>query len=385
MAIAAAAARAAHASDPGAAAGASSRSRRARPAPVPARPRPHHPFAAFRRLAQDAGVRVPRGRPLPHPADPHARGGADRPLARPRAGARRGPGRGAGARPRPRPSRRSAMPASARSMQCLAAFGGFDHNAQTLRVVTALERRYADFDGLNLTWETLEGLVKHNGPLTDATASRSAATRARLPHGDRRLQRRARSRALELCRAPRRRSPRSPTTSPMTPTISTTACAPACSRSTIWRDVPLVGGILREVRGAAIRGSSRRALTHELMRRLITAHDRGRDRREPRAGSPRSRRQSSTTCASGRADGRLLGRDGRRPSARIKEFLFTQHLPPRRGHAAHGARPRQVVRDLFARYFARRRATCRPDWRAGLERADDARHARAASPISSPA
>jgi dGTPase len=51
--------------------------------------------------------------------------------------------------------------------QCLAAFGGFDHNAQTLHVVTDLERRYADFDGLNLTWETLEGLVKHNGPLTD--------------------------------------------------------------------------------------------------------------------------------------------------------------------------------------------------------------------------
>ena len=51
--------------------------------------------------------------------------------------------------------------------RCLAGFGGFDHNAQTLHVVTSLERRYADFDGLNLTWETLEGLVKHNGPLTD--------------------------------------------------------------------------------------------------------------------------------------------------------------------------------------------------------------------------
>ena len=44
--------------------------------------------------------------------------------------------------------------------------GGFDHNAQSLRVVTALERKYASFDGLNLTWEVLEGLVKHNGPLT---------------------------------------------------------------------------------------------------------------------------------------------------------------------------------------------------------------------------
>jgi dGTPase len=47
-------------------------------------------------------------------------------------------------------------------------FGGFDHNAQSLRIVTGLEHRYAEFDGLNLTWETLEGLVKHNGPLTDA-------------------------------------------------------------------------------------------------------------------------------------------------------------------------------------------------------------------------
>jgi dGTPase len=50
---------------------------------------------------------------------------------------------------------------------CLSAYGGFDHNAQTLRVVTALERRYPAFDGLNLTWETLEGLVKHNGPLME--------------------------------------------------------------------------------------------------------------------------------------------------------------------------------------------------------------------------
>ena len=46
--------------------------------------------------------------------------------------------------------------------------GGFDHNAQALRIVTKLEHRYAQYDGLNLAWETLEGLVKHNGPLTNA-------------------------------------------------------------------------------------------------------------------------------------------------------------------------------------------------------------------------
>ena len=51
--------------------------------------------------------------------------------------------------------------------ECLSASGGFDHNAQALRIVTDLERRYPAFDGLNLSWETLEGLVKHNGPLTN--------------------------------------------------------------------------------------------------------------------------------------------------------------------------------------------------------------------------
>jgi dGTPase len=48
---------------------------------------------------------------------------------------------------------------------CMADYGGFDHNDQALRIVTSLEKRYAEFDGLNLSWETLEGLVKHNGPL----------------------------------------------------------------------------------------------------------------------------------------------------------------------------------------------------------------------------
>ena len=51
--------------------------------------------------------------------------------------------------------------------ECMRDCGGFDHNAQSLRIVTKLERRYAEFDGLNLSWETLEGLVKHNGPLAD--------------------------------------------------------------------------------------------------------------------------------------------------------------------------------------------------------------------------
>ena len=50
--------------------------------------------------------------------------------------------------------------------ELMAPYGGFDHNAQAVKIVTDLERHYADFDGLNLTWETLEGIAKHNGPVT---------------------------------------------------------------------------------------------------------------------------------------------------------------------------------------------------------------------------
>jgi dGTPase len=51
--------------------------------------------------------------------------------------------------------------------ELMAPHGGFDHNAQAIRIVTHLERHYAEFDGLNLTWETLEGIAKHNGPVSD--------------------------------------------------------------------------------------------------------------------------------------------------------------------------------------------------------------------------
>jgi dGTPase len=59
--------------------------------------------------------------------------------------------------------------------------GGFDHNAHALRIVTRLEHRYADFDGLNLTWETLEGIVKHNGPLAAPLAGPIESFDARWP------------------------------------------------------------------------------------------------------------------------------------------------------------------------------------------------------------
>ena len=72
--------------------------------------------------------------------------------------------------------------AGERAMErAMAGYGGFDHNAQTLRIVAKLERRYADFDGLNLAWETLEGLVKHNGPLIDASGRPLAPSHGTSP------------------------------------------------------------------------------------------------------------------------------------------------------------------------------------------------------------
>jgi dGTPase len=102
---------------------------------------------------------------------------------------------------------------------CMREYGGFEHNLQSLRVVDELEERYAEFPGLNLTFETREGILKH-----------CSLANARLlgDLGQRFLER----------RASKRRSPTSPTPSPTTTTTSTTDCAPGWSRSrscAAWR------------------------------------------------------------------------------------------------------------------------------------------------------
>jgi len=65
----------------------------------------------------------------------------------------------------------------------MAPYGGFSHNDQTLRILTSLERRYAQFDGLNLTWETLEGTAKHNGPLLAGDADHPVNRGTLCPKG----------------------------------------------------------------------------------------------------------------------------------------------------------------------------------------------------------
>ena len=66
-----------------------------------------------------------------------------------------------------------------RSTAALADTGGFDHNAHTIRIVTRLETPYPEFDGLNLSWEALEGLAKHNGPVAKPTWAMAEANAER--------------------------------------------------------------------------------------------------------------------------------------------------------------------------------------------------------------
>jgi dGTPase len=151
---------------------------------------------------------------------------------------------------------------------CLAAHGGFDHNAQTLRVVTVLERRYPEFDGLNLSWETLEGLLKHNGPLTDRAGRPVGRYREHgVPHA---IRAHAEKQDLELW-------------SYATAEAQIAAIADDIAydahdiddglRAELFglediAEVPIVGATIREIRACYPKLDPGR-LVHELVRRLI--------------------------------------------------------------------------------------------------------------------
>jgi dGTPase len=246
-------------------------------------------------------------------------------------------------------------------------WGGFDHNAQSLAIVTRLERRYAEFDGLNLAWETLEGLVKHNGPLT----ARDGAALHPMPKD-----------ILEFDR--------------MFPLdlwsfASVEAQAAAIADDIAYdahdiddglrsglltlamlEEVPLTADILRDIRGR-YPGLDATRTAHELMRRQITAMV-----EDVIAASARSIDALSPASS---ADIRAA------PSAVVG---FSQEMAAREGLLKSFLRARlyrhetvmgimkeaeTVVTDLFAAYvqdFARMPEA----WREGMAGADDATRAR---------
>jgi dGTPase len=255
---------------------------------------------------------------------------------------------------------------------CLADFGGFDHNAQTLRIVTATERRYPTFDGLNLTWETLEGIVKHNGPLTDPEGRPVARYGERgVPQGiadynaqhDLALWSHASAEAQVAA-------------------IADDIAYDAHDLDDGLRaglftldqlaGVPVLGGLLREVRDQ-YPGIDPARLTHELVRRLI-----GKLIEDVLAESVRRIGEAAPTSADEvRAAGKpLIGFSALMASTdrAIKEFLWTNmYRHPRVISVMTDAE--EVVRALFARFFVQPKFMPE-EWAQGLEGPDPLPRAR---------
>jgi dGTPase len=227
-------------------------------------------------------------------------------------------------------------------------YGGFSHNDQTLRILTRLERRYAEFDGLNLCWETLEGTVKHNGPLTEARPPS-------IGEYDRRH-------SLELDTYPG-------------PEAQVAALADDIAynnhdiddglRASLFAiadlaDVPLVGPVFDEV-ARGYPGIDESRLTHEAIRRLID--------RMVRDLIAETRRRLADSGVKSVDEVRCLGRpvaafsdEMRNHDRALKRFLFERMYRHYRVNRM-SSKARRVVRELFQLFMAE--PECLPgEWRA---------------------
>ncbi|RVA57659.1 deoxyguanosinetriphosphate triphosphohydrolase, partial [Mesorhizobium sp. M7A.F.Ca.CA.001.08.1.1] len=250
----------------------------------------------------------------------------------------------------------------------MAVWGGFDHNAQSLRIVTRLEARYAEFDGLNLTWETLEGLVKHNGPLTDANGK---GLKGPVPQAIRDY---SQLHDLELDRFAGIEA-------------QCAAIADDIAYNTHDIDDGLRAGLLTldmletvSLPGTILKGVRERYPSldavrtgHELMRRQITAMVED-VIRSTTANLDRIRPPSADAVRAAGETMVVFSAEMAALEKELKAFLY-KHLYRHAEVMRVRADAEQIVKDLFDAYFADPRAM--PDgWREGLDRADDRIKAR---------
>jgi dGTPase len=250
----------------------------------------------------------------------------------------------------------------------MARFGGFSHNDQTLRILTRLERRYAEFDGLNLTWEALEGTVKHNGPLRGAGIERPVPPS--IAEYDSRHP-------LALDTFPSAEAQ-----------VAALADDIAYNNHDIddglraglfgvgdLADVPLVGPVFHEV-GSRFPGLEEPRLIHEAIRRLI---DRmvgdvvAETRRRAAARAPKSADEVRAL------DAPIVGfsDEMRRNDRALKDFLYERMYRHHRVNRM-SAKAHRVVHDLFALYLAE--PQCLPrEWRDLAAGSDEPRTARVAA------
>jgi dGTPase len=248
---------------------------------------------------------------------------------------------------------------------CMAPYGGFDHNAHSLRIVTALENHYAEFDGLNLSWETLEGIAKHNGPLLNAPGSPAGLHYALAEYVARH--------DLELhthAGAEAQVAALSDDIAYNNHDLDDGLRAGLFSEAEI-RELPMIGACFAEVE-AKYPGVDPVRLRHEALRRVfgMMVEDVIRE----------SRRLLEGSGAGSAEDIRMLGRQVIRFSPRmwqdlnvIRKFFFAhmyRHWRVQRIRRMAG----EVVREMFA-IFMERPGTLPDEWRRAANRAgsDEAR------------
>lgn len=246
-------------------------------------------------------------------------------------------------------------------------FGGFDHNAQTLRLVTLLERRYARFDGLNLTWEALEGVVKHNGPLDLGDRSHIPATIIDYDA----------THDLELASYP---GPEAQVAALSDDIAYNNHDIDDAVRAGLFEiddleTVPFVADVIREVRERHP-DLDRQRLTHEIVRRLINRMV------EDLVNEARARiaRRRPGDVGEVRAMGApLIGFSEDMASAdrALKSFLFERMYRHSRVNRM-GSKARRVVRELFQLFLDE--PQCLPEtWRHRASSVDDPEAARVVS------
>ncbi len=246
----------------------------------------------------------------------------------------------------------------------MSAFGGFDHNAQSFKVVTRLERKYAAFDGLNLSFETLEGLVKHNGPLTGLAARKSCAGEHRILLGE--IERAGLTAALRLDRFASPEAQAAAVADDIAYVNHDIDDALRAGLLTLdgLADVPLVGGFVRRARTT---GTDPGRLVYEVNRRLITAmiEDVASSARTALAKLP----DTPDAVAEASSPSVTFSPDFDTELQALKAYLY-EHVYRHERVMRVMRRAESVVQDLFAHYLAHP-DTLPERWRAPLSNEAD--------------
>lgn len=245
--------------------------------------------------------------------------------------------------------------------RAMAQYGGFDHNVQSLRIVTKLERKYASFDGLNLSWETLEGLAKHNGPIVDpvspllAVLDELGAWQNLAPQGWASAEAQVAALADDVAY--------------LNHDIDDGLRAGLITLNDL-SDVPLAGAIVEAARGVS---SDLPRVVYEVTRRMITVMigdvvlESRRRLRNLMPLSPEDIRNSADTTVAFSA---ALAADLKGLRSFLFDRVYRSGRVMRTMEAAEG-----VVKDLFGRYWDD--DTSLPDaWRQGARELDARRRAR---------